>query len=88
MELMQLDRVQMGGRIRQCREQLELTREAFAEKLGVSSKFIADIECGAKGISLKKLCILVQVLGVSADYLLLGDTRRRRLVCEVKYYVE
>ncbi len=68
----ELDFIQMGKRIRAQREDLGLTREKLAEKLSVSSKFIADIENGVKGISIKKFFALIQILGVSADYLLTG----------------
>ena len=71
-ELKQLDSMEMGIRVRKQREFLHLTREDLAGYLGVSSKFIADIEYGEKGISLKKLYLLTQILEVSADYLLAG----------------
>lgn len=68
----ELDFIQMGKRIRAQRESLGFTREKLAEKMGVSSKFIADLENGAKGIILKKFYTLVQILDVSADYILAG----------------
>ena len=52
-----------------------LTREDLAGHLGVSSKFIADIEYGEKGISIKKLYLLAQILEVSADYILAGEMK-------------
>ena len=42
----------MGERIRTRREELNLSREQLAELLDVSSKFISDIECGIRGVSL------------------------------------
>ncbi len=72
-ELKRLDPIEMGRRIRKQREFLELTREDLAAHLGVSSKFIADIEYGDKGISIKKLYLLAQILEVSADYILAGE---------------
>lgn len=88
MKLKQSNPLEMGERIRKYRELLGLTREDLAYRLDVTSKFIADVECGAKGMSLKRFCLLVQTLGVSADYLLLGESPRKRLVYEVKCYVE
>ena len=68
-ELKHLDQIEMGRRIRKQREFLE----DLAGYLGVSSKFIADIEYGEKGISIRKLYMLSQILEVSADYILAGE---------------
>lgn len=47
---------EIGSRIREQREYLGLSREAFAEKIGVTPKFCSDIELGLKGMSLPTLC--------------------------------
>lgn len=85
-ELKHLDYIEMGRRIRKQRKFLNLTREELAGQLEVSSKFIADIEYGEKGVSIKKLYLLTQVLDVSADYILAGEenvlvegTEKRRI---------
>lgn len=44
----------------------------MAEQLGVTAKFIGDIEYGEKGVSMKNLYRLKQILGVGADFLLEG----------------
>ena len=72
-ELNQLDYIEMGRRIRERRESLKLTREDLAGQIGVSSKFIAAVEYGEKGVSLKNLYFLTQVLDTSADYILAGE---------------
>lgn len=72
-ELNQLDYIEMGRRIRERREFMDLTREELAGQIGVSSKFIADIEYGEKGVSIKNLYFLTQVLDISADYILAGE---------------
>ena len=72
-KLRQLDFHEMGKRIRERREFLNMNRETLSEKLGVSPQFIADIEYGNKGVSLRKLYLLCQALGVSADYILAGE---------------
>lgn len=69
-----LDSKGMGERIRKRREELNISREQLAEELDVSSKFISDIEYGARGVSLKRLMILSVVLLVSTDYILFGNT--------------
>lgn len=66
----------IGGRIRKQREFLGLTRELLAEKLDVTPKFCSDIELGVKGMSVPTLCKLSQVLGLSTDYILFGESDR------------
>ena len=78
----------MGKRVRSRRESLGLSREKLSEYLDVSPQFIADIEYGNKGISIKRFYLLCQVLDVTADYLLAGNVysnetdRESMLVCE------
>lgn len=73
MEVKELDRAAMGRRIRQRREVLGMSREDLARRLDVTSKFIADLEYGDKGTSVKNLYRLKQILGLSVDYLMDGD---------------
>ena len=52
----------IGKRIRQQREYMGLTREQFAEQIDVTPKFCADIETGAKGMSVPTLCRIAKTL--------------------------
>lgn len=70
--LQELDKAAIGKRIRKRRELLGLSREELAGRLGVTAKFIGDLEYGEKGISTKNLYRMKHILGVSADYLLEG----------------
>ena len=63
----------IGKRIRQQREYMGLTREQFAEQIDVTPKFCADIETGAKGMS---VCRIAKTLRLSTDYILYGITER------------
>ncbi len=65
----------MHTRIRQAREELGYTREKFAEKLDVSVSYLAELERGRTGISVKMLIKVCNVLGLSADYVLFGTER-------------
>lgn len=65
----------MHLRIRKAREKLGLTREKFAEKLDVSVSYLAELERGRTGISVKMLIKVCTVLGLSADYILFGQER-------------
>ena len=71
--LKEIDMKKMGRRIRTQREAIHMTRTQLAAKLGVSSKFVADIEYGDKGVSIQTLYRLTQILNLSADYILAGD---------------
>ena len=65
----------MYMRIRQARENLGYTREKFAEKLDVSVSYLAELERGRTGISVKMLVKVCNILGLSADYVLFGTER-------------
>lgn len=62
-------------RIRRAREDLGYTREQFAEKLDVSVSYLAELERGRTGISVKMLVKVANVLGLSTDYILFGEER-------------
>lgn len=53
------------------------TREKFAEKLDVSVSYLAELERGRTGISVKMLTKVCNVLGLSADYVLFGTERNK-----------
>ncbi|CDF42740.1 transcriptional regulator [Roseburia sp. CAG:182] len=64
----------LGQRIRRERQNLHLTQEQLAEKLNVSSAYIGFVERGERNLTLNKLSLLADILGVSIDYLLSDDT--------------
>ena len=66
----------IGARIRKQREYMGLTREQLAEKIEVTPKFCSDIELGVKGMSVLTLCRLSQVLRLSTDYILFGESEK------------
>ncbi len=57
----------VGKRIKQRREELGLTQEAFAEKLGVATNYISTIERGASFPRYEKLVMILNALQTSAD---------------------
>lgn len=65
----------MHIRIRKAREEMGYTREKFAELLDVSVSYMAEVERGRTGISVKMLVKICNVLGISADYILFGEKR-------------
>ena len=65
-----MDKLTMGDRIKNARKKLGLTQEALAEKVDVTLYYMGEIERGVKTPSLDLFIRLVEVLDVSADYLL------------------
>ncbi len=65
----------MHLRIRRAREEQGYTREKFAEALDVSVSYLAELERGRTGISVKMLVKVCNLLGLSADYVLFGSER-------------
>ena len=65
----------MYMRIRKAREDMGYTREKFAELLDVSVSYMAEVERGRTGISVKMLIKMCNLLGLSADYILFGTER-------------
>ena len=55
----------VGKRIKQRREQLGLTQEQFAEKLGVATNYISTIERGASFPRYEKLVAIINALETS-----------------------
>lgn len=64
----------VGKRLRRIRTQMEFTREQFAEQVGISPQFLAEIENGKKGMSADTLYKICTCFDLSADYVLLGKT--------------
>ena len=60
----------MGNRIKEIRKRNGLTQEQLAERLDLSVEFVGQIERGLKLPSMQVFIRLVEVLNVSADYLL------------------
>lgn len=68
--------LEIGERIRRRREEFGYSRELFSEKIGISSRFLTDIELGVKGTSIENLIKICGILEISADYLLTGSDKR------------
>lgn len=63
---------EMGKRIYHRRKFLNLTQEGLAEKMGVSTQMISNLELGKKAIRPENLIKLCETLNVSADFILTG----------------
>lgn len=65
-----MQREALGLRIREARKTKSITQEQLAEKIGVTSVYISEIERGNKMPSIPVLISIVEALDISADYLL------------------
>ena len=67
------DNIKIGEGIRNARERAHITQEKLAEKVGVSSQYISDLERGMVGISISTLKRVCVSLCVSSDEILFGE---------------
>ena len=58
------------------RKSLRMTQEELAEKLGVSTQMISNLELGKKAIRPENLAKVCTVLELSADFILTGTNTK------------
>ena len=58
------------------RKSLRMTQEELAEKLGVSTQMISNLELGKKAIRPENLAKVCEVLELSADFILTGTNTK------------
>ena len=73
----------IGQRIRNYRQQRNLSQNSVAEKIDKSATYISYIEGGIKHPSLETLVDLANLLGVTTDLLLGENLEHTRLVREM-----
>lgn len=73
-----MDKVELGKRIREARNNAGLTQEVLAEKADIGVMYLGEIERGLKMPSLKIFIKLVEALDISADYLLRNEVSSGR----------
>lgn len=69
-----IDYVSIGSRIKCLRKLQKMTQERFAEKCGIDTSTIQKIESGDRSMKIDTLVPICKQLGVSADYILFGET--------------
>lgn len=72
---MQYDTKASGKRIKQLRQEMNLSQEQLAEKLNVSQNMIAKIECGLRRPSVDFLIELAQFFEISLHYIVIGTSK-------------
>lgn len=65
-----MNKSKIGERIKATRIENDIKQCQLAEQIGVNSKYLSAIECGAKQPSLDLLIDIANALGASTDYLL------------------
>ena len=70
---LQINNKEIGLRIRQKREELKLSRESFAEILGLSDYYIGQLERGERQMSLPVLVKISNCLHISLDFVVFGQ---------------
>ncbi len=66
----------MGQRIMVRRKSMRMTQEELAEKLGVSTQMISNLELGKKAIRPENLAKVCETLELSADFVLTGTSTK------------
>jgi len=73
MEYFDVDKMkEMGQRIKDIRKKRSLKQSELAEELGISTDQMSNIENGKSACKPDYIFQLVQILGVSSDYLFFG----------------
>ncbi len=67
-----MGKVEVGQRIKMLRQKNGYTRESFARRVRVSSRFLYEVEAGKCSFSIDVLCRFASALSVSCDYILFG----------------
>lgn len=70
--------VQIGERVTQIREELNLSKAHFGRLIGVSGQYMGMVEKGSQGLSVDLIVKICNATGVSADYILFGFTDHKR----------
>lgn len=79
---------EIGERIKYLREVNNYTRDALAERIGISAKFLYEIEKGRKGFSADTLVKIARSVSVSCDYIMLGDNEQNKVISDIEKIME
>lgn len=73
------DRKKFGDRIRQLRIQNEYTQKELAEKLGIGTSLLDDLEGGKKECPVELVVQFSNIFGVTINMLVLGKEHEKSL---------
>ena len=63
----------IGERVRDIRENLNMSKTQFGKMIGISGQYLGMVERGVHGLSVDSVINICQKTGISADYILFGD---------------
>jgi Helix-turn-helix. len=61
-----------GGNVRERRQALSLSQEAFADRCGLDRTYVSGVERGTRNVSLVNICVIARALGVAVEELMKG----------------
>ena len=73
---MDIDYKNIGMRIGLRRRELRITQKEIAKAIGVTDKYISNIETGKRNVNLEMLTKFCDILRVTPDYFLLGNIKK------------
>jgi transcriptional regulator with XRE-family HTH domain len=76
-------RKQVGDRVKKLRTDRNLSKAQFGEIIGVSGQYVGMIEKGS-GLSAEVIVNICREIGVSADYILFGNTDPAAVTFQLK----
>ena len=80
-----MDSIKLGIKIRKCRQARHLSQNELAEKAEISTRYLGDIERGAKIPKLSTFINLLNAMNVSADYVLMDALHVQQSELEVSF---
>ncbi len=80
-----MDSIKLGIKIRECRQARHLSQNELAEKAEISSRYLGDIERGAKIPKLSTFINLLNAMNVSADYVLMDALHVQQSELEISF---
>lgn len=63
---------EIGKRIQNLRQNMHMSKEAFAKEIGITGQYLGLVERGINYLSVEKLKVLCDFTSTSADYILFG----------------
>ena len=80
-----MDSIKLGIKIRECRQARHLSQNELAEKAEISTRYLGDIERGAKIPKLSTFINLLNAMNVSADYVLMDALHVQQSELEISF---
>lgn len=68
-----MDKLTLGKKLRQARQEKGYTQQVLAEKAGIGNVYLGEIERGLKMPSLNSFVRIIESLDLSADSILRGE---------------